>query len=290
MNILGKIATPFVALWRWIKETAWVQPLLIVGVIFGLIFSIPSIVAGVQNLIAIADNGLDYYEKIQLSLWDAYKGESEVDEFFEKYDAAQGYKDGDPAYTLSDYNAFKDTYGEKFFLIFTQSDCEYCEYLSDALEQLKNNWNSSLYNDIIPAGETYRAYSIICNQDMGTQSDNYFSKKAFQYIMDDHSGLFLDMQTFATRNTYYTNLDSSSQSTLRNNCEKFLGESVTDIQTPCVVLFDLTGNATNNGDNWNYICTTLFYSFPSSYDSNEITRARFLATAWAGTDDFAIKK
>ena len=43
MNILRKIATPFVAIWRWIKETAWVQPLLIVGIIFAIIFSIPSI-------------------------------------------------------------------------------------------------------------------------------------------------------------------------------------------------------------------------------------------------------
>ena len=41
MKILKVIATPFVALWRWIKETAWVQPLLIVGCIFAVIFSIP---------------------------------------------------------------------------------------------------------------------------------------------------------------------------------------------------------------------------------------------------------
>ena len=36
MKVLKILATPFIAIWRWIKETAWVQPLLIVGLIFGI--------------------------------------------------------------------------------------------------------------------------------------------------------------------------------------------------------------------------------------------------------------
>ena len=48
MKVLKILATPFIAIWRWIKETAWVQPLLIVGLIFGIIFSIPSITSWVN--------------------------------------------------------------------------------------------------------------------------------------------------------------------------------------------------------------------------------------------------
>ena len=50
MKFLKILDTPFVKLWGWIKDTAWVQPLLIVGCIFGVIFSIPYISKGIQNL------------------------------------------------------------------------------------------------------------------------------------------------------------------------------------------------------------------------------------------------
>ena len=48
-KVLKVIGTPFIKLWTWIKETAWVQPLLIVGIIFAVIFSIPSITSWVQS-------------------------------------------------------------------------------------------------------------------------------------------------------------------------------------------------------------------------------------------------
>ena len=67
MNVLKKLGTPFVALWRWIKETAWVQPLLIVGVIFAIIFSIPSITSWVQSW-DFGDDKYNWLENKQLSL------------------------------------------------------------------------------------------------------------------------------------------------------------------------------------------------------------------------------
>ena len=39
MAILRAIGRFFAKIGRWIRDTAWVQPLLIVGAIFGLIFS-----------------------------------------------------------------------------------------------------------------------------------------------------------------------------------------------------------------------------------------------------------
>ena len=68
MNILKKIGTPFIAVWRWIKETAWVQPLLIVGIIFAIIFSIPSITRGIQGLVNQTESDLVYFSERQLSL------------------------------------------------------------------------------------------------------------------------------------------------------------------------------------------------------------------------------
>lgn len=86
MKILKVIATPFVALWRWIKETAWVQPLLIVGCIFAVIFSIPYISQGIQNLTNSSDDSLSYYKNHLLSMNGAYKGanDNEAEKFLAK--------------------------------------------------------------------------------------------------------------------------------------------------------------------------------------------------------------
>lgn len=290
MEILKKIAAPFVAIWRWIKETAWVQPLLIVGVIFGVIFSIPSITKAIQSASSSSSDGLDYYESVQLSLTDAYKGTSDVDKFFTAYEKAQGYKNGNTKYSKDDLDSFKKSYGEKFFLVFAQSECEYCENISDALIQLRDNWTSS-YNlgDSTQANQTYKTWSIIANQDMGDASDYYTQKKAFEYILDDHSTFFEDMETFGTRNTYYSNLESDTQSTLKGYIDNFL-KDVDSIHVPAVVLFDLTDNVTNNGADWNYIANTVFFEIGSAYNTNEVTRAQFLAQAWYGLGDFKVKK
>ena len=244
MNILKKLATPFVAIWRWIKETAWVQPLLIVGVIFAVIFSIPSITKAIQNATSESDDGLDYYDDINLSLDDAYNGKSEADQFFTSYAKAQGYKNGNTKYTVDDLNSFKTTYGEKFFLVFAQSNCEYCENISDALIQLRDNWDGTY--KLGDTTEPYKAYSIICDQDMGDNADYYVNKKAFEYILDDHSTMFEDMIKFGTTNTYYNNLETSAKSTLKGYIENFL-KSVDSVHVPCVVLFDLTDNPSSNG-------------------------------------------
>lgn len=287
MNILKKIATPFIAIWRWIKETAWVQPLLIVGIIFAVIFSIPSITSGIQGLMNGSSDGLDYYNTIRLSLEGAVDGKSDADQFFTSYAKAQGYKNGNSKYSSSDLDDFKNKYGEKFFLVFAQSKCDYCENISDALEQLRDNWDGTY--KLGDTTEPYKAYSIVCNQDMEDASDYYTEKKAFEYMLDDHSTMFEDMQSFGTRNTYYNNLESSAKTTLKGYLENFL-KDVNSIHVPCVVLFDLTNHESSNGADWNYIANTIFFEVPTAYDTNEVTRAQFLAQAWYGTNDFKIKK
>ena len=99
MKFLKAIATPFVAIWRWIKETAWVQPLLIVGAIFGVIFSIPSITSWVKSW-DFGDDTYKYLENNQLSL-EGLTGEDnsgEVMEFVDAYtEARTKFENGDKA-------------------------------------------------------------------------------------------------------------------------------------------------------------------------------------------------
>lgn len=51
----------FKKIWEWIKSTAWVQPLLIVAVIFGIIFSINPITTAIKEAVEADDTG-EFYE------------------------------------------------------------------------------------------------------------------------------------------------------------------------------------------------------------------------------------
>lgn len=52
----------FKKIWEWIKQTAWIQPLLIVAIIFGIIFSISPITEAIKEAIEADDTG-EFYEE-----------------------------------------------------------------------------------------------------------------------------------------------------------------------------------------------------------------------------------
>lgn len=72
MKILKKIGNFFVKIWQWFKETAWIQVLLIVGVVIGVVVSIPPIVKGITKLVDgthkntfYKDNRITYDEYVE---------------------------------------------------------------------------------------------------------------------------------------------------------------------------------------------------------------------------------
>ena len=88
MVVLRAIGGFFARIGRWIKETAWIQPLLIVGAIFAVIFSIPHIIKGVSSWFDESDSANKFLTRYRLDLKDAnvvpdgkYVGKSKVDEF-----------------------------------------------------------------------------------------------------------------------------------------------------------------------------------------------------------------
>ena len=89
MKILSAIGRFFARIGRWIKETAWIQPLLIVGAIFAVIFAIPHIINGVKGWFNDSDSTNAFYAQYRLSLTGADKiktgeevGSSQVDKLF----------------------------------------------------------------------------------------------------------------------------------------------------------------------------------------------------------------
>ena len=68
MVVLRAIGRFFARIGRWIRDTAWVQPLLIVGGIFAIIFSVPYITSWVKTWGTTTSESEKFYQNTKLSL------------------------------------------------------------------------------------------------------------------------------------------------------------------------------------------------------------------------------
>ena len=150
MILLKAIGAFFVKIWRWIKETAWVQPLLIVGAIFAIIFSIPYITKWAQSFSG-SENG-QFFKQYDVSINNeeftsgkrVTDGDNLSQDLYEN--TLKAYNDEEHATKAADYTDFTDKYGEKFFLVFYKKDNASSDNIESGLRYLKNNWNASQYN------------------------------------------------------------------------------------------------------------------------------------------------
>ena len=280
MNILKKIGTPFVAIWRWIKETAWVQPLLIVGIIFAIIFSIPSITKGIQGLMDQKESDIVYFEDHQLSLEGSKRGEenSEANIFFDKFVEAQNlWENGDKEGAREALSSYSNN-GDKFFLFFVQEECTGCSSLKEGCEYLEDNWSTYVTDSEEPS---FYFQAIIVDQEI---NDDYYEdedKHAIDDLVTYQS--YLEFYRIVMGNIqnlrYYINVGirdgSSGQNTIYSNTEALINTS--DLQTPTIMLLDLTDTNTTS-----YIVSEVFYTSDATFSaaSDVYGKASFIADAW----------
>lgn len=293
MNTLKKLATPFIVVGRWIKETAWVQPLLIVGVIFAIIFSIPSITSGIQGLIDSSSDDIAWYENNQLSLDGTYDKTSDANNFFADFVLAQQGSNEQEGWSSesetgkANAKEIMDKYSNntgKFFLFFVQDDCSACSDTKDAAERLVDYWDVYI-GDEVDNVPLFQYQSIICDEDV--DADEYEDTPAFEYLFGDQNyNIFAEQCVDVGQdNNYYRNATTSTKNTIEDNLENLLSSDSSsstlssNFQTPLIVLIDTTeSNTTRN------IISTLFYSL----EGDDIyARTQFLADCWLGQEKFS---
>lgn len=299
MVFLKKLATPFISLWRWIKETAWVQPLLIVGIIFAVIFSIPSITSWVSSW-DFGDDTYTWLEKNQLSLEGITDREikGEAAEFFESFNEAQvEWANGNKNEARQALNKYVGSTNKMFLYFVKENDAS--ANINDASNLLvSSSWQqkvvdeaNKLYEDNAQqyvAGE-FKYQTIFTDQviDVDDNDHTYDDNSAYDYLL--YSGMFSSF--YATLNdayqdfSYYQNLvrkesDSSTIDAYVTNIENFREVANYDSTIPSLVVIDLTdANSTSN------IITNAVFTFDGS---NQYERATFLANAWIYNDQFKL--
>lgn len=284
-KVLKVIGTPFIKLWTWIKETAWVQPLLIVGIIFAVIFSIPSITSWVQSW----NFGSDTYTFLQnkkLSLegtTDVPSGQAA--DFFSSYvSAREKWSNDDKDGARNDMKAYVGD-SNKMILFFVAED-DTGASVNEAANYLVNEGWSSLVTAEFPEAPAFQYEAIFTDQtiDLGDDDDTYKDKNPFAYLWQsaDYQQFVEDAYFVTTVSPYYINLEeASAKTTLKNNAENIVSSSNYTSNLAYYVTIDLTD--TNTTDN---IITNVFFEITGA---DKYEKAEFLSEAWTNSEDFEIK-
>lgn len=275
MVVLRAIGRFFARIGRWIKETAWVQPLLIVGGIFGIIFSIPYLTKWVKSWADDTSASEKYYTSKKLSLKNADNDHaSEVDKLF---DYLTAFEQGDEEGIATG----KKKFGEKFFLTLVQESCSACQERYDGFKTLENNWGKGSFALLSDAGSaadgldgSFKMYTIYAD----TTNDD--GDNLFEIVYDrPNVGRFFETTISAMEgqngdHPYYSNGVESSYETNLENLEK-----VDEITTPATFLIDLTDEGNMDWRSDFGVKETLFL-FSGTDGSDAYARARTLRNAW----------
>ncbi len=252
-NVLAGIGAIFVKIWSWIKETAWIQPLLIVGIIFGVIFSIPSVTGWIQGLADSATSAETYYKKFDKSL--------------------KGDEDSEVQKIVNAMVNDEDTYGDKFFLMIVQEGCSGCEEAQPAVKLLKEK--TSRFYDTDTYGD-FKFYTVFTDQ---TLNDNEWDDKDGKYATPweafiDRNDEFLVKAADVAANSYYKYWGNIEDSAIEGL------EDGSNMTTPTLFLYD---NTASNSSGVTGISEVMFgVTGDTSYD-----KAELLAHCWTHTEEFS---
>lgn len=228
MILLRAIGRFFVRIGRWIKETAWVQPLLIVGAIFGLIFAIPPITRWVQSWFQAGDEAAKYYRTHEVSLSGAQNEDpnSDANKLF-NYMLSKNPSQED-----------KNRWGEKFYVVFVQENCVGCTDIYKGFKVLDEKWNNPDSEFITPGvqeAQDFKFYTIFIDSTatIDNEEKNLFKEyfyNSYDLYFEEIGG---DMQECNYANN---NIDSNYKNDLKTL------EDVSQFASPTCFLFDKKGD------------------------------------------------
>jgi hypothetical protein len=247
-KILTVIGAFFARIWTWIKETAWVQPLLIVGIIFAVIFSIPSISEWIQGIADNANSAETYYRKYDKSL--------------------DGEENSDAQKLVNAMMENDDQYGEKFFLILVQEDCTGCEEMQPAVDLLRTKTNRFYDKDTF---SDFKFYTIFTDEEVDADKD--YTNTAWDRFVDRNDD-FLVRAAEVAENSWYKVNGYITESNIEGL------EDGSNIVTPTIILFDLTDS--------NPFELGISEVFFGAAGSTSYEKAELLAHAWTHTEEFTI--
>ena len=233
MAVLAAIGRFFKKIWDWIKQTAWIQPLLIVGIIFGVIFSIKPIVDAAKRSSEKRKAASTFYYNYQLTLEDGK--ESKADKLTYKLEEVMNGTSG-----TVDISEVKNKDGEqmyKFFLMYAAETCENCESAKEGFDVLKEQMGSDIFkvNDGLP----FNLVTIFADEETSETEEN---KTAFVKYLERHQSFFEEAGANAYETAYYANKPLSD-----TDLEYLETSDPDNFLTPTILLIELDRPGVDGG-------------------------------------------
>lgn len=260
MKILRAIGGFFAKIGRWVASTAWIQPLLIVGGIFGIIFSIPYIKKGIEGLQADnTDYKYQYYKDHSLGL----KEDGKADKLLHYLDE---YEDN--------VENIRKEFGSKFFLTFAKKDCVNCKDAVAGYKNLTSNFSSWKLD------KSFKLYSILVDK---TDDDGeYLAKKILSKNNDLFTKLAADYGESDPDYPLFRNLPDKKSGMIQKICD-FPEQTLTTgngMETPTTFLIDIDGADSNFSVNG---ITQIFFNYIDFIegDVNARSKGQMLRDAWS---------
>lgn len=226
-----------VAAWEWFKEAAWLQVLLIVGVVVGLVVAIPFVVKGITN--AINDDSSSFYKEHRIDY-------NKLGMYLTGEDKSCNGAIGDQKYDADgkfDYNTGK----EGFVVMFYKSNCDNCKTLQKNIE----TWYKSFNKDYANNNLKFYTIDISWDIDDDTKSSNNEGIKSLY----NNKYISLEQQMDASRSfiSTYESQDEThagSEATKKSVIENFSKDFTADkdggtMPTPTIVTYIKDSSASN---------------------------------------------
>lgn len=280
-KVLRAIGGFFARIGRWIAQTAWIQPLLIVGGIFAVIFSIPYIKTGIEGLVNkdTGDTQMAYYTSKKIDLTNAEKGESQADKLFDALES-------------KDYDTVRNEFGEKFFLTFARESCSSCKECVDGFKCLESKfYEYGLDKDNAPA---FKLYTIMVDDMISDSTSEFDGKYRAKFVFENHQELLDDVVSEYTEGStsgeyaLLKNVSTSNKTSMINSIEKLqnaIDNNGEGLDVPTTFLVDLT--ALDTVFNVNGI-SEIFFNYTSLITDKNLystvnyeTKGQFMRDAWS---------
>ena len=260
MKVLRVIGGFFAKIGRWIANTAWIQPLLIVGGIFGIIFSIPYIKQGIEGLQTDnTDYKYEYYKDHALGL----KEDGKADKLLHYLDEYE-----------ENVENIRKEFGAKFFLNFVKKDCVNCKDNVAGFKNLASNFASWKLD------HSFKLYTILVDK---TDDDGeYLAKKILRKNNSLFEQLAADYGEADPDYPLYRNLPDKKDA-IASKIEQFPEQTLetgNGMETPTTFLIDIDGANTNFSVHG---ITQIFFNYVDfiTNDVNARSKGQMLRDAWS---------
>jgi hypothetical protein len=268
---LKSLGAFFVKIWRWIKDTAWVQPLLIVGAIFAIIFSIPSITSWANSWSGTATNS--FYNAKKKTLEGEGVDQTGLSEADKLTQSIYGNNTNVPNPTKPE--DFDLSNGKKFFLIYANSSNSTSNSYESGFKYLRDYWGKQ---GLYPFGDDEFNYYTIFSDDTSENDKDIDSNlgNAWERYLKNNLDFFNSSIERLEAAPYYSNMAMSEDNYLKFALSDVAADkkasSVFTVPTICLV--DYTQDAINAK---RYGLSEILFTLDGS---NDTQKAQNLMNMW----------